>query len=139
MIDNIIHLILPFLSKRTIISAALTNKLWYQSVPIDYDQESVAKNNDMFSLLKIPFSPKVVTYIALRNNHTNMVSYLLKEYNHCIEYDDEFARSCGYSGNKLFLDLTTNTANVIIGLCEGEHLDLFDKYINQNDISYLIQ
>lgn len=128
-INDIVPLILSLIPRSIIISAALVNKYWYQSVIVDHNQETVARNNDMFSLLKIGYSVMVVINIAARYNHVDMVSYLLNKHKYYAD-GDGISRSFGFSGNKLLINRSNNKLNILSGICEGEHDDLLDDFIN---------
>lgn len=131
MFDNlfdIVPVILSFVPRRAILSAVLVNKYWYKSVLIDADQESVACNNDMYSLLKIPYSVMVVINIAARRNHTNMISYLLKMHSG-LSINRDLSRSMGVGRNEAFINPVHYTSDLMVGIYEGEHLDLADKFV----------
>jgi hypothetical protein len=91
----------------------------------------------MFSLLKIPYCPKVVANIATLNNNIEMVEYLINKYED-IKDDDELCQNIGFIGNEYLLNKLTDTGNLssaLVGICEGSHIDLFEKY---KDVDYYV-
>jgi hypothetical protein len=139
-IKELLQNILSYIPKSIIIPCALVSKDFYNTIEIDYDQESVAKNSDMFSLLKIIYSPKVVLNIATLHNNIVMVDYLLCKHGYeYIEDDDILCRNIGFMGNDYLLEKIKEKHNfslAIIGMCEGGYTELFEKYKNSYDICY---
>ncbi len=135
-IKELVQHILSFVPRKIIIPCALTCKNFHNAITIDYNQETVAKNSDMFSLLKIPYSFIVVSNISVRNNNVAMFEYLLQKHNFNVGNIDGLYRSIGYSGNEILLDkyLEDTRLNILlqstikIGICEGLHIDLINKY-----------
>ncbi len=134
LIKELVQYILSFIPRKLIIPCALTCKSFRDAITIDYNQETVAKNSDMFSLLKIPYSLNVVANISVRNNNVEMFEYLLQKHKFNVGDIEGLDRSLGYSGNEiLFNGYSSNHPNhtpyeVLNGICEGSHVDLFDKY-----------
>ncbi len=127
---DIINIILSFCSRKTLMRIVITNKQLYDLIPIDQNQENVAKNGDMFSLLKIAYSPDVVVNIAARNNNVIMVDYLLD--NHFNLLGDELYESIGFSGNEFLLDKINHSYQLfyaLVGFYQGSHMDLLEKYV----------
>ncbi len=129
IIDELLRHILSFVPRNLIIPIAITCKHFYNKIAIDYNQESVAKNSDMFSLLKIPYSPIAVINIAMRNNNIDMVDYLIK-HNKNLLGDKYLCQSIGYIGYEKLISKLENfyLGNAIVGMCEGSHVELFKKY-----------
>ncbi len=132
LIDELLQHILSFIPRKLIIPIAITCTHFYNSISIDYNQESVAKNSDMFSLFKIPYSPKVVINIAMRHNNIDMVDYLIKQNEKLLD-DRYLCQSIGYIGyEKLISKLNGfNLGHAIVGVCEGSHVELFTKYYDK--------
>ncbi len=136
---DIINVILSFCSRKTLMKIVITNKQLYDLIPIDQNQESVAKNGDMFSLLKIAYSPNVMVNIAARNNNVIMVDYLLD--NHFNLLNDELYESIGFSGNKILLDKINHPYQLfyaLVGFYQGSHVDLLEKYVPLINFSFSI-
>ncbi len=131
-IKELLEHILSFIPRKIIISSVLTCKRFYNAIKIDYDQENVAKNSDMFSLTKIPYSLMVVANISVRNNNIKMFEYLLEKHKFNVPSVEGLCKSIGYSGNVNLLNkyLVYNQLRfeILLGICEGSHVDLFDKY-----------
>lgn len=132
IIQELLEHILNFVPRRLIIACVLTCKNFYNTIPIDYNQDTVAMNSDMFSLLKIPYSTRAVISIAGEYNNNDMVEYLINKNPKYLE-DYEVIRIIGYLGNEHLLSkLSTKIQSsyvMIIGLCEGSHIKLFETYI----------
>ncbi len=132
IIKELLEHILSFVPRKLIISCALTCKRFHDAITIDYNQDNVAKNSDMFSLLKIPYYTKAVINVAAKYKNNEIINYLI---NKNINLLDDFGvfRSIGYIGSEsLISKLKTNyISTVIIGICEGLHFDLFEKYKNK--------
>ncbi len=127
---EIINIILSFCSRKTLVRIAITNKQLYNALSIDYNQETVAKNGDMFSLLKITYCPNVAINIAAKNNNVIMVNYLLNNYFNVL--NNELAESIGFSGNEILLSKINNNQqwlNAFVGFFQGSHMDLLEKYV----------
>ncbi len=143
LIKELIQHILSFIPRNLIIPCALTCKNFYNSITIDYNQETVAKNSDMFSLLKIPYSLIVVANVAVRNNNIEMFEYLLQKHEFDIRSIEGLCKSIGYCGNINLLDknLIKNHArlDILLGICEGSHVELFDKYDVYCDYECMIE
>ncbi len=139
-IKELLQHILSFIPKNAKIPCALVSNNFYNSITIDHDQESVAKNGDMFSLLKIIYSPRVVFNIATLHNNIDMVDYLLHKHgNDYIEDDDMLCRNIGFIGNEYLLEKIKHEYNLslaIIGMCEGAHTELFEKYKNGYNVCH---
>ncbi len=139
-IKELLQHIISFVPRNAVIPCALVSKDFYSSLTIDYDQESVAKNGDMFSLLKIIYSPTAVLNIATLNNNIDMVDYLLQKYGgDCIENDEILCKNIGFMGNEYLFCKIENKFSIsaaIIGICEGGHIDLFEKYKHNYNICY---
>ncbi len=142
IIKELLQHILSFIPRKIIFSCALTCKHFYNAITIDYNQENVAKNSDMFSLTKIPYSLMVVTNISARNNNIEMFEYLLQKHKFNINDIEGLSKSIGYSGNeKLFNKITTfsnSYYDMLFGICEGGREGLYDKY-NVYDNYYCIK
>jgi hypothetical protein len=135
-IKELLQHILSYVPKKVIMPCVLVSKDFYNSITIDYDQESVAENGDMFSLLKIIYSPRVVLNIATLHNNIDMVDYLLFKQNGDIQ-DDILCKNIGFMGNNYLLEKIKDKRKfllAIIGMCEGGHVELFEKYKNNYDI-----
>src|SRR5436190_7860538 len=140
MLDNpqifdVVPQIISYIPRYMILPIVLVNKLFYKSVLIETNQEIIAQNGDMFSLLKVPYSSKVVKNIAARHNHVIMVKYLLFKHNININ-GNELSQSIGFSGNLQLMNLSTNFPYIINGICEGEHIDLLDNFKDHLKNSY---
>lgn len=136
-INELLQNILSYIPRNIIIPCALVSKSFYNSIIIDHDQETVAKNGDMFSLLKINYSPRAVLNIAILHNNINMVDYLLLKYGN--DLDDILCKNIGFTGNEYLLSKlnSEDLSMAIIGFCEGGHINLFEKYKNNYDICYV--
>lgn len=136
-IFDVVPQIISYIPKHLILPVALVNKLFYKSISITTDQEIIAQNGDMFSLLKVPYSPKVVINIAARHNHDIIVKYLLSKHNINININnDELSQSIGFSGNQQLISLSNNYSSIINGICEGGHIDLLDNFTEHLKNSY---
>ncbi len=129
VIKELLQHILSFIPRKLIISCALTCKTFYNAIIIDYNQESVAKNSDMFSLFKIPYSARAVIDIAANYNNVDMIKYLLNKNTKLFD-DYDTIRIIGRTGDEYLLSkLKTNVlSEAVAGICEGLHVDLFEKY-----------
>jgi len=130
MIKELLEHIISFVPRNIIINSALVSKSFYNGIKIDTDQESVAKNADMFSLLKIPYCPDVMINIAAQNNNANMFEYLLDKHKININ-NPKLCKSIGQSGNEYLISKVHKNPfieDVKVGICEGLHENLFDKY-----------
>lgn len=130
-IKELLQHILSFIPINIIIPVALTCKDFYNAITIDYDQESVAKNADMFSLLKIPYCPDIVTNIAAQNNNVVMFEYLVTKHNIHVNNNSRLCRSIGQSGNEYLINKVNKKfflEEIMVGICDGLHENLFDKY-----------
>ncbi len=142
-IKELLQHIISFVPRNALIPCALVSKDFYNSLTIDYDQESVAKNGDMFSLLKINYSPIAVLHIATLNNNIDMVDYLLQKYDSdYFDDNDIFYQNIGFVGNEYLLDKIKDKyqyhiSTAIIGMCKGGRIDLFEKYKDSYDICYM--
>ncbi len=128
---EIVNVILSFCSRKTLMRIAITNKQLYNALPIDYNQETVAKNGDMFSLLKITYCPNVVINIAARNNNIIMINYLIYNCSSLL-YDPELSESIGFGGNEYLLTKLANNQqwlNAFVGFFQSSHIDLLEKYV----------
>jgi len=148
-IKELLEHIISFVPRNIIINCALVSKSFYNGIKIDTDQESVAKNADMFSLLKIPYCPTIVINFAAQNNNVVMFEYLLAKHEIDIN-NSKLCRSIGQSGNEYLINKHKNNIETIglngindlihtekkhylykqikFGICEGLHENLFDKY-----------
>ncbi len=129
IIKELLQHILSFIPRKLIMPCALTCKSFHDAIKIDRDQDTVAKNSDMFSLLKIPYSPKAIIKLASKYKNNDIIEYLLdKNINLLDDYD--MPKIIGYIGSEYLLEkLGKNYLSfAIIGLCEGLHFDLFEKY-----------
>ena len=135
IIKELLCHILSYVPKSVIIPCALVSKDFNNAIKIDYDQESVAKNSDMFSLLKIPYSPKVVINIATLHNNIDMVDYLINKYDNII-HNKELWYNIGYMGNEYLLNKIKVDrvreymflSHALVGITDGLHMGLFEKY-----------
>jgi hypothetical protein len=83
----------------------------------------------MFSLTKIPYSPRAVINFAQKYNNIEMIEYLLK--NELCTLNGPYKNNMiGYTGNEKLLDeLTTEQlSSAFVGIFEGNHVNLFEKY-----------
>lgn len=80
VLKEILRHIISFVPRNNIIPVAFVCKNFHDSIKIDYDQENIARNGDMFSLLKVIHSPIVVMNIATCYGHYDMVEYLLNKF-----------------------------------------------------------
>ncbi len=129
IIKELLEHILSFIPKKLIIPWALTCKTFYNATKIDFDQESVAKNSDMFSLHKIPYSIKAVMNIAADYNNVDMIKYLLNKNTNLFD-DYDTIKIIGRTGDENLLSKvpTKYLSTATFGICEGLHFDLFEKY-----------
>ncbi len=131
-IKELVQHILSFIPRKIIVPCALTCKHFHNAITIDYNQERVAINSDMFSLIRIPYSLIVVANISIRNNNIVMFEYLLKKHKFDFRDIEGLYRSIGYSGNEILLDKIMGKSfpelDMKIGICEGSHTNLIDKY-----------
>lgn len=132
-IDELVKHIYSFIPRKSIGPCMLVNRRFYKMIDIDYDQDSVAKNEDFFSLYKIQYSPYAVMHIAKDNRNVDMMKYLLKKgYNY-----NDVVQIVGFVGDETQFntiqfynqhDKSTKTSKFVVGLCEGMHIDLLSKY-----------
>ena len=106
-IKELLEHIISFVPRNIIINCALVSKSFYNGIKIDTDQESVAKNADMFSLLKIPYCPTIVINFAAQNNNVVMFEYLLAKHEIDIN-NSKLCRSIGQSGNEYLINKHKN-------------------------------
>ncbi len=128
-IKELLQHILSFVPRKLIILSALTCKNFHDAITIDYNQESVAKNSDMFSLHKIPYSAKAMINIAKKYNNNIMIGYLLEQNVNLLD-DSSICQIIGYIGDEYLLNKISsdNLSFAVIGICEGSHINLFEKY-----------
>lgn len=125
--ELLIH-ILKFIPRKAIMPCVLTCKDFLNNVLIDRNQESVAKNDDMYSLLKINYSPLAVVHIAIKYNNMHMVLFLLNRNPEIIT--SNLCGRIGYAGNEKLLG-KLNYEQLEIAkyyICVGLHHDLIKKY-----------
>ncbi len=136
-IKELLQHILNFIPRKLIMPCAFTCKSFYYAIAIDYNQDTVAKNSDMFSLLKIPYSSKAVVNIAAQYNNIDMVNYLINK-NIALLDDSELCQMIGYVGDEDLITQmpTKNIAHAMIGICEGLHIELFEKYKTHDFYNY---
>ena len=129
IIKELCQHILSFIPRKIIMPCVLTCKKFYNSIPIDLDQESVTINSDIFSLLQITYSPKAVINIAKKHGNIDMIEYLLK-YELDTLKDINTNYFIGYIGNEELLDKLDlqQLDSAMVGICEGMHVNLIEKY-----------
>ena len=127
-IKEILQYILKIISRPDIMPCVLTCKYFQDNVLIDHDQESVAKNGDMYSLRKINFSSLAVVHIAIKYDHIEMVRHLMNQYPETIT--SNLCVKLGYVNKYPYLTCASyeQTKSVIIGACLGQHYNLFENY-----------
>ena len=81
-IRELVECILAFIPKREIGPCLLVNKMFYDSIKIEKDQDEVARTNDLYSLGKIPYSPIAVMNIAKKYGRIDIMRYIFKN-NYC--------------------------------------------------------
>jgi hypothetical protein len=146
-IRELVECILAFIPKREIGPCLLVNKMFYSSIKIEKDQDEVARTNDLYSLGKIPYSPIAVMNIAKKYGRIDIMRYLFRKgycgninwiekgYGEKINIFSPFWMA-GFIGDEDIyneLCLLHNITNsymyqFICGICEGSHIDLFEKY-----------
>jgi hypothetical protein len=140
-IDELVKHIYSFIPQKSIGPCMLVNRRFYKMIDIDDNYESVAKNEDFFSLGKIKYSPYAVMHIAKDNGNTDMMRYLLKR-----GYDeDDYLMMAGFIGDVKMVESIKNEKMVetmilnmyrqnmkisefVVGVCDGMHIDLLGKY-----------
>ncbi len=132
IIKEILQHILSFVPRKLIMPCVITCKSFHDAIKIDHNQDNVAKNSDMFSLLKIPYSSKAIINIAGKYKNNEIVLYLINK-NLDLLGDLEICKIIGYIGNEYLLSklIGTRISRAIVGICEGSHIDLFEKYKNK--------
>ncbi len=136
-IKELLQHILSSIPKKLIIPCVLVCKSFHDAIQIDYNQDTVAINSDMFSLLKIPYSPKAVVNIAAQYNNIDMVKYLINKNIDLLD-DSDLCQTIGYIGYEDLIKQMSrkNTAYAVIGICEGLHVELFEKYKSHDFYNY---
>ncbi len=129
IIKELLEHILSFVPRNLIIPCAFTCKRFHDAIKIDHDQDSVAKNSDMFSLLKIPYSSKAIINIAAKYKNNDIIEYLLNKNMHLL-CDFTICEIIGHIGNEILLEKLTDPhlSFGITGLCGGLQFELFEKY-----------
>ncbi len=129
IIKELLEHILSFIPRKLILPCAFTCKSFYYAIAIDYNQDTVAQNSDIFSLLKIPHSPIAVINIANKYDNNDMIKYLL-EINTNLLDDDNICQIIGNIGDEYLLNKLSDgkLSAAVIGICEGLCVDLFEKY-----------
>ncbi len=136
IIKELLEHILSFVPRKIITPCSLVCKNFLDAIKIYYNQDTVAKNSDMFSLLKIPYSPIAVINIAAKYKNSEIIEYLInKNMNLLGNYD--ICKIIGYIGSEHLLEKITEEYSLLLaisGLCEGLQFKLFDKY--KHKLSY---
>lgn len=126
-IDDLVGSILAFIPRKDIGPCLLVNKRFYKMIYIDYDQESVARNADMFSLGKIKYSPVAVMEIAMKYKNVDMMRYLIYDYKK-LRTTTELGIVLGFIGDKTltkqFSEYDYRSASYTLGLFNGLHINL---------------
>ena len=137
-IKELLQHIFKFVPRTVIMSCVLTCKYFQNNVLIDCDQESVAKNGDMYSLHKINYSPLAVSLIAIKYDNTQMVSYLMDKYPEII--NSKLCSYIGYNKNEYLMKKLNEEQFLCAekGICIGSHFDLIDKYDLYNKHEFLV-
>ena len=137
-IKELLQHIFKFVPRTVIMSCVLTCKYFQNNVLIDCDQESVAKNGDMYSLHKINYSPLAVSLIAIKYDNTQMVSYLMDKYPEII--NSKLCSYIGYNKNEYLMKKLNEQQFLYAekGICIGSHFDLIDKYDLYNKHEFLV-
>lgn len=127
-IDDLVGSILTFIPRKDIGPCLLVNKRFYKMIDIDYDQESVARNEDMFSLGKIKYSPVAVMEIAMKYKNVNMMRYLIHDYKKLRRTTTELGIVLGFIGDgtltKQFSKYDYRSESYTLGLFNGLHIHL---------------
>jgi hypothetical protein len=126
-IDDLVGYVLDFIPRRVIGTCMLVNKRFYKMIKVDDDYESVAKNEDFFSLGKIKYSPVAVMEIAMKYKNVDMMRYLIHDYKK-LTTQTELGIVLGFIGDKTltkqFSEYDYRNETYTLGLFKGEHIHL---------------
>ena len=135
-IDELVGHILSFVPRKFIVSCVLVNKRFKKMVKVDNDYENVVRNSDLYSLNKIKYHPHAVMQVAKKYRNFDLMEWMLRYKMELFENDlDEMGEYIGFVGKEEFFDVCP-LHTLLVGMCEGFHFDLLEKYKDSYEYYY---
>jgi hypothetical protein len=124
--SEIVEHIIEYLPRSCLMNISKVSKLFKRSIKKCEDQEIVAITGDLYSLLTMDYCAEIVLELAFRNNHHDMIEFILKKHDINIENDARISQAIGYSNNQKYMSFYSNHKQICVGACEAGRP--IDKY-----------